>query len=180
METSCSWWGGQHYSLWKRDLCDTFHHLANFLFRISAVPCLLTPTTGAYPDNTWVTGSVFLHLYIAPSFCLKFQHPSVTQSVLLEEKCQIKCNLFYWLYFLLCFKNLYHYWNTHSCTEVYDHDCLDYLCVCLITMQLTSYGGDLSYRVYYEVDGYDIPTNNPDVILEVFFTSSSNLLLNYF
>lgn len=47
-------------------------------------------------------------------------------------------------------------------------------------MQLTSYGGDLSYRVYYEVDGYDIPTNNPDVILEVFFTSSSNLLLNYF
>lgn len=47
-------------------------------------------------------------------------------------------------------------------------------------MQLTSYGGDLSYRVYYEVDGYDIPTNNPDVILEVFFTSSSNLSLNYF
>ncbi|XP_025082607.1 basement membrane-specific heparan sulfate proteoglycan core protein-like isoform X8 [Pomacea canaliculata] len=32
--------------------------------------------------------------------------------------------------------------------------------------RLTSYGGDLSYRVYYEVDGYDIPTNNPDVILE--------------
>ncbi|XP_076452135.1 basement membrane-specific heparan sulfate proteoglycan core protein-like isoform X4 [Babylonia areolata] len=32
--------------------------------------------------------------------------------------------------------------------------------------RLTSYGGDLSYRVLYDVDGFDIATNDPDVIIE--------------
>jgi hypothetical protein len=34
-------------------------------------------------------------------------------------------------------------------------------------LQLTSYGGDLSYRITYDVDGFDIPTKDPDVIIEV-------------
>ncbi|KAK7494115.1 hypothetical protein BaRGS_00014588, partial [Batillaria attramentaria] len=32
--------------------------------------------------------------------------------------------------------------------------------------RLTSYGGDLSYSVLYEVDGFDIPSNDPDVLIE--------------
>ncbi|KAK6966048.1 basement membrane-specific heparan sulfate proteoglycan core protein, partial [Biomphalaria glabrata] len=31
--------------------------------------------------------------------------------------------------------------------------------------QLNSYGGTLSYQVYYEVDGFENPTNDPDIIL---------------
>ena len=33
--------------------------------------------------------------------------------------------------------------------------------------QLSSYGGVLTYDVYYEIDGFDQPTNDPDVILSV-------------
>ncbi|XP_070207543.1 basement membrane-specific heparan sulfate proteoglycan core protein-like isoform X4 [Littorina saxatilis] len=32
--------------------------------------------------------------------------------------------------------------------------------------RLTSYGGDLSYTVLYDVDNFDLPTSDPDVIIE--------------
>ncbi|CAL1546871.1 unnamed protein product [Lymnaea stagnalis] len=34
-----------------------------------------------------------------------------------------------------------------------------------LSKRLSSYGGELSYRVYYEVDGFDVPTSDPDIIL---------------
>ncbi|XP_012944719.1 basement membrane-specific heparan sulfate proteoglycan core protein [Aplysia californica] len=34
-----------------------------------------------------------------------------------------------------------------------------------LSKRLSSYGGMLSYQVYYEVDGFDVPTNDPDVII---------------
>ena len=41
-----------------------------------------------------------------------------------------------------------------------------YVCGCF-PFQLTSYGGDLSYTLSYDVDSFDIPTTDPDVIIEV-------------
>ena len=37
----------------------------------------------------------------------------------------------------------------------------------MFPIQLSSYGGTLQYQVYYEVDGFDNPTNDPDVIIAV-------------
>ncbi|RUS87348.1 hypothetical protein EGW08_004890, partial [Elysia chlorotica] len=34
-----------------------------------------------------------------------------------------------------------------------------------LSKRISSYGGELSYQVYYEVDGFDIQTNDPDVII---------------
>ena len=48
-----------------------------------------------------------------------------------------------------------------SIPSLYYQKCQTYL------FQLSSYGGMLSYELYYEVDGYDVPTNDPDIILSV-------------
>uniref|UniRef100_A0A0B7ATX1 Basement membrane-specific heparan sulfate proteoglycan core protein n=1 Tax=Arion vulgaris TaxID=1028688 RepID=A0A0B7ATX1_9EUPU len=34
-----------------------------------------------------------------------------------------------------------------------------------LSKRLSSYGGELTYRVYYEVDQFDVPTSDPDVII---------------
>ncbi|KAK3801367.1 hypothetical protein RRG08_059069 [Elysia crispata] len=34
-----------------------------------------------------------------------------------------------------------------------------------LSKRISSYGGQLSYQVYYEVDSFDIPTDDPDVII---------------